>query len=261
MLRAIWISDPHFAHNGDVLGHDPRIRIQAAIDHINRRHADASFCVVSGDMVNRGAKADYEGLRSYLDELAIPVLPMVGNHDDRALLRQTFPLPTPCMSEFVQYSVLTSEGLVVCLDSQKHGSDAGEFCKERTTWLRDVLETAAEMPVYLFMHHPPHRLGLPMQDSDKMENGDAFLDLVSSFENVKYLFIGHVHRPISGTIRGLPFSTMRSALYQAPAPRPEWDWHSFKPSEEAPNLGVITITNMSVTVQYEQFCTFEKGGH
>ncbi len=50
---------------------------------------------------------------------------------------------------------------------------------------------------------------------------------------------------------------MRSVLYQAPAPRPEWDWESFHPSEEAPNIGVMTISNADVNLQYEQFCRFE----
>jgi hypothetical protein len=31
------------------------------------------------------------------------------------------------MSEFIQYSISTPEGLVICLDTQKPDSDAGEF--------------------------------------------------------------------------------------------------------------------------------------
>jgi len=99
------------------------------------------------------------------------------------------------------------------------------------------------------MHHPPMPLGLPMQDTENMKDGDAFLNLISAYESVKYLFIGHVHRPITGTIRGLPFSTMRSILYQAPAPWPEWNWDTFMPSEEAPNIGILTIAGASVYTQ------------
>lgn len=258
-MNVIWLSDPHFTHEGDVLGHDPRVRLRAAIDHINAHHADAQFCVISGDMVNRGTQDDYTALRTQLDGLSIPLLPMAGNHDDRALLRQFLPLPDTCMPHFVQYQVSTSEGLIVCLDTQKEGSDAGEFCRERRAWLTDVLEKAEGVPVYLFMHHPPHSLGLPIQDTGKMEDGAAFLDLVSKYECVKHMFIGHIHRPITGTVRGVPFATMRSVLYQAPAPRPDWDWETFSPGEEAPNLGVLTISGTSVTLQYEQFCAYQRG--
>lgn len=260
MLKLVWMSDPHFIHEGDVLGHDPRIRLSAAVDHINANHDDASFCILSGDLVNRGTAADYEGLLKHLNGLTFPFFPMVGNHDDRDLFRTLLPLPDTCMPRFIQYSVPTKDHVILCLDTQKVGSDAGQFCSERLMWLESALEDAGGRPVFLFMHHPPHALGLPMQDTDRMENGDDFKDLVSRYDCVKYLFIGHVHRPISGTIRGLPFSTMRSVLYQAPAPRPEWNWDTFKPGVEAPSLGVVTIDGRDVTLQYEQFCDYAHGG-
>lgn len=259
MAKLIWLSDLHFVAEGEVLGHDPRVRQNAAVGYINAHHADASHCVVSGDLVNRGTVADYAGLAELLGGLTIPVLPMVGNHDDRARLRAALPLPESCMAEFVQYAVETPEGLIICLDTQKAGSDAGEFCTERGEWLRCVLLEASGTPAYVFMHHPPMKLGLPMQDTDSLEQGDGFLDLVTGHSNVKHLFIGHVHRPITDTVRGIPFATMRSVLYQAPAPVPAWDWDSFAPGKEAPNLGVLTMDELGVNLQYVQFCAYAEG--
>lgn len=254
MLKAIWMSDPHFASAGNVLGHDPRVRLHAAVTHINNYHADAQFAIISGDMVNRGSKADYDGLRKQLADLCIPVLPMVGNHDNREMFRAALPVPESCMNDFVQYTVPTDNGLIVCLDTQRTASDAGEFCDERRDWLRHILQTAGSTPVFIFMHHPPMPLGLPMQDTDNLQDGEAFLDLIAQYDCVKNLFIGHVHRPITGTVRGIPFATMRSVLYQAPPPRPEWNWETFEPSEEAPNLGVLSISDDVMLLQYEQFC-------
>ena len=259
MINLIWMSDLHFAAEGDVLGHDPRIRLETAIDHINAHHSDAAMCVITGDMVNRGTHADYEGLRMRLDTLSVPYFPMVGNHDNQDLFRRVLPVPTNCMPGFIQYKVETSQGLIVCLDTQKDGADAGEFCEKRGNWLRETLKEAGTTPVYLFLHHPPMPLGLPMQDTENMENGQNFLELISDFECLKYMFIGHVHRPITGTVGGIPFSTMRSALYQAPPPRPEWSWDTFKPSSEAPNIGVIQITDSSVIMHYDQFCPYMTG--
>ncbi len=259
MLKLIWMSDPHFVHQGTVLRHDPRVRLTAAIDHINQHHADSAFCVISGDMVNRGTQEDYAQLRETLDRLAIPYMPMVGNHDDRTLFRKNLPLPDSCMEQFIQYAVTTPAGTVICLDTLKPGSDAGEVCGHRADWLRRTLETSSETPVYLFMHHPPMALGLPMQDTDRMEDGDGFLELIKTHGNVKHMFIGHVHRPINGSASGIPFATMRSILYQAPAPVPEWDWDTFKPGEEAPAYGVLSFSEMGVNLQYTQFCDYEDG--
>lgn len=259
MTKLVWMSDLHFTLEGDVLGHDPRIRLEAAIDHINQHHSDALGCVISGDMVNRGTLADYQGLRARLDTLSIPYFPMVGNHDTRDTFRQALPLPATCMSEFIQYTLPISYGLIVCLDTQKSGVDAGEFCEYRRAWLHETLSQAKGTPTFLFMHHPPMPLGLPMQDTDNLEQGQALLDLISGYSCVKYMFIGHVHRPISGAIAGIPFSTMRSVLYQAPAPLPAWTWDTFKPGEEAPNIGLVQIDGASVTLHYEQFCAYETG--
>ncbi len=259
MLKAVWMSDPHFVNDGDVLGHDPRLRLQAAIDHINQHHSDAKFCIISGDMVNRGTRTDYDALRKILDGLVVPFLPMVGNHDDRQIFRKTLPVPEFGMADFIQYSVETPNGLILCLDTQKPGSDAGTFCSTRLTWLRSALENARDTPVYIFMHHPPMLLCLPMQDTENMENGEAFLGLLAEYDCVKHLFIGHVHRPITGTVKGIPFATMRSVLYQAPAPLPEWDWDSFAPAKEPPNLGILNIGNAFVNLQFVQFCKYEHG--
>ncbi len=258
-MKAIWTSDPHFSREGLVLGHDPRVRLRAAIEHINQHHSDAGFCVISGDMVNRGALVDYQALQKALEDLKVPYLPMVGNHDDRELFKQILPLPPTCMADFVQYSVETRTGIFLFLDTQKVGSDAGELCQARRQWLKDALQNAGRAPVYIFMHHPPMRLGLPMQDTENLQNGAEFLDVITAFSCVKHLFIGHVHRSISGTVRGVPFATMRSILYQAPAPQPAWDWESFAPSSEAPNLGVLRIEESDVILQYVQFCDYAHG--
>lgn len=260
MTKLIWMSDLHFTDEGDVLGHDPRARLNAAVDHINTHHSDAEMCIISGDIVNRGGRADYEGAKRILDGLVVPYFPMVGNHDSRDLFRDSLPLTDTSMTDFIQYQLETPEAVLICLDTLKEGSDSGEFCPARMDWLRQALINAAKKSVLIFMHHPPMSLGLPMQDLSKVQEGDAFLDLLVDFDSVQYLLIGHVHRPITGTIRSIPFSTMRSVLYQAPPPVPEWTWKTFKPSIEAPSIGILHLEESSVNLQYDQFCEYRIGG-
>lgn len=256
--KLIWMSDLHFVAQGDVLGHDPRARLAAVIDHINHHHADAAFCVVSGDMVNRGSVGDYSALAAEMAALRVPVLPMVGNHDDRLILRDHFAVPADAMTDFVQYAVPFAGGIALCLDTQKAGADAGAFCAARLDWLRTTL-AAAGAPVYVFMHHPPMALGLPMQDQDRMAEPEAFWDVIKASGAVQHLFIGHVHRPITGTIRGIPYATMRSVLYQAPPPVPAWDWSTFTPAPEAPQIGVLTFEDDHLRLQYDTFCDYACG--
>ena len=258
-MKLIWLSDLHFQAVGNVLGHDPRVRLESAITHINSHHGDAAFCVISGDMVNRGTAEDYTALAAALNKLTIPYFPMAGNHDDRVVLAEHLPLPGDRMDDFIQYAVRREEALIVCLDTHKTGSDAGEICNERLNWLNDTLSSAGDLPVLLFMHHHPMPLGLPMQDTENLLNGSDLLDLIEESGRVKQMFVGHIHRPITGTVRGIPFATMRSVLYQAPAPQPQWDWDTFAPAEEPPGMGVVMVENGDVIIHHHQFCDYGVG--
>ncbi len=83
--------------------------------------------MLSGDLVDHATPANYAALRRQLDQLLVPYLPMVGNHDDRALLREHLPVPETCISGFVQFAVPTPDGCIVCPDTLKPGAEAGAF--------------------------------------------------------------------------------------------------------------------------------------
>jgi len=230
MTKIIWMTDPHFQNQGTIEGLNPRTRLQAAIDHMNTHHADAEFMVLSGDLVGDDIAGDY------------------------TLLELT--LPDTAMDDFIQYRIDTDDAVFLCLDTHMVGSHAGQFCRARQTWLKDNL---SDKPPYIFMHHPPMALHLPKQDEIKLTDDTAFLDLINERNPVKHLFIGHVHRPTCGTIKGIPFATLGSISFQAPAPEPAWDWDSFIAAQEAPHYGVIYIEEGDVTLQYTQFCAYDVG--
>ncbi|MEL7254253.1 MAG: phosphodiesterase [Pseudomonadota bacterium] len=258
MSKIIWLSDLHFSAKGRVQGYDTGARVDAAVQFLQDHHADAVACVITGDMVDRGTAADYAALRTHLEPLPMPVYPMAGNHDARADLRDTFPLPPSAMTDFVQYRVDLDGAVLLCLDTQKTGADAGEFCAARMAWLRTTL-AATDGPVLIFVHHPPMALGLPMQDLDRMEGGAAFLQVLRDHRDRIHLCAGHVHRPVSGTKDGVAFTTARSVTYQAPNPQPAWDWSDFRPAHEAPSLNVISVTQSGIIIQQQQFCDASLG--
>ena len=258
-MKVIWLSDLHFVAEGLVGGHDPYVRLTHAVDFINEHHSDADHCVISGDLVDRATPGDYAALAQHLKRLTVPVLPMVGNHDDRDKLQAALRLPGAPLDGFVQYAVKGPKALIVCLDTLTPGSDHGTFCDARLSWLARVLSDTRDRPALVFLHHPPMDLGLPMQDVDRLRDGEAVLELLAECPHVRQLCIGHVHRPITGTARGIPFATMRSVLYQAPPPVPAWDWDSFAPAHEAPALGILTVDGWDVQMHYTQFCAYETG--
>lgn len=258
-MKLIWMSDLHFEAEGLVLGHDPRTRLRAAAAHIAEHHAEAAACLITGDLVETGTLLNYKVLQGILNDLPMPVLPMAGNHDDRDALRAVLPLPDGALPGFVQYRVEAGGLSLLCLDTLIPGEAGGFLCAERMGWLQAELEALNGRPAIVAMHHPPLKLGLPMLDPDNLRNGEVLLELLSGYPNVLHLLAGHVHRPCSGTAKGIPFTTARSVLYQAPPPRPAWDWSSFQPAAEAPALTVLEFANGCLTLQHCQFCDYALG--
>ena len=177
----------------------------------------------------------------------------MGNHDTRDAFTCGLPLPPDRLDGFVQFAISLADVRLLCLDTLKPGSAAGEICAARLAWVEAQLRAHPDDPTLVFLHHPPMALGLPMQDIDRLENGVALLDLLAAIGNVRFIGAGHVHRPVCGSVRGISFATMRSVLMQAPPPRPAWDWGSFAPADEAPAFGVIDANGDDVNLQYIEF--------
>ncbi len=52
----------------------------------------------------------------------------------------------------------------------------------------------------------------------RLINEVDFYDVVKRHGNVLHIFAGHVHRTISGSSRGIPFSVFKSPVHQQPMP-------------------------------------------
>ena len=258
MARIIWMSDLHFADDGPVMGHDPVARVSRAVDHVVAHYGDADCVILSGDLVNHGSDSAYLALRGHLDRIGLAYYPLMGNHDLRKHMLAALPVPEDRLDGFVQYEVTLPGLRVICLDTHIEGAGDGELCPERLDWLKQRLAEQSGVPVMIFMHHPPFDLGLPAQDETKLRDGEAFWDVIEGGDVVQ-LCMGHVHRPVCGVKRGVPFAVMKSVLLQAPAPRPNWGFDNFRTAPEPPALGVIEVNGRDVTVQFVEFCAAGDG--
>lgn len=246
--KIVWLTDLHYGGDPEYFRCDPAVRLEAALETILRDHRDAAACVISGDVTNDGGIEVYRALAGRLSVLQMPILPIPGNHDNRGWLRSAIPLPEGAMQDFVQYRARCGEVDVICLDTLVPGEHGGALCTRRMAWLKQALAEDADRHVLVFMHHPPFALGIPMMDQIRCADGDAILDLLADAGTVRHLCCGHVHRPTSGAIRGVPFSTLRAVSFQAPPPWPAWGWDSFVPAAETPQIGVILTNGRDVVI-------------
>ena len=251
-MKLIQLSDLHFTPPGTLLlGLDPRARLEAAIADINRHHGDAALCLFTGDLADQGAPEAYDALRETLAALRVPYRLTIGNHDDRNAFLCAFPEAPRDEHGFVQSVVSTDAGHMVVIDTHEPGQHSGRFCATRQTWLKARIKAAADRPVYLFMHHPPLDIGIPSLDLIGLVDKRGFAEAVADGAHVRHIFFGHVHRPVSGSWRGVPYSSLCSLVHQVPL---DFVTESPVPYDLAPPAyNVILLNGEDTVVHHHEF--------
>lgn len=249
-MKIIQITDLHLTRPGDTLfGLDPLARLEAGLADVNLNHADADLVVISGDLANDGERVAYDTLKDHLRSLVPPFRLMLGNHDDRDLFRAVFP-EAEAEEGFVQAAIDTEEGRLIVLDTLDAGHVEGRLCQVRLDWLDRRLAEVRGRPAFIFMHHPPFKLHMPVLDGVRLADPDALHDLLARHGNVRHIFAGHVHRPVAGSWRGIPFTALRGTNHQFAL---DFSEGRLATSHEPPAYAVIFIDAEGVVVHFHDF--------
>lgn len=215
-MKFIHLSDLHLlARRQNHRGVDAHARLEAATASIRANFSDVALCMVTGDLADKGEAKAYRDVCEILDRLPCPWHPLMGNHDDRTEARAVLAKFPWHKDGFLQYEIETEVGRFIVIDSVL-GRGGGVLCQPRLNWLRSSLDAAqnAEKDVFLFMHHVPFDIGISWLDAIKMENGELLAELLRDYDNIRHLFLGHIHRPCHGSWKGIPFSTVRTTSHQ-----------------------------------------------
>lgn len=247
--KIVWLSDLHITASGQVEGTACATRLSQAVEQVNRWHADAACCVITGDLTDTGSPEEYAALTDGLAGLSIPVLPMIGNHDNRSALRAALPPVGLTMADYHQFRWDIGNLTLLCLDTHLPDNDAGAMDEARLDWVTEQLATTIGRQVLVFMHHPPGPLGLSLLDDMPLRDSEALMRLLASAPHVAHLFCGHVHRPVSGIIGGVPFTTLRALAHQTRPPHHLKTWSDFVDPDERPQYGVVLVGPDRVVVQ------------
>ena len=247
--KLIHITDLHLVAPGETLwGLAPDERAKGCFDDISRWHGDADFCVITGDLADKGEPAAYAWLAERLRDFPLQTFVMIGNHDNRSELLHAFPDAGPDRDGFVQTTHTTEDGQFLFLDTFKGEGSAGQYCSKRQRWLSDQLDAAGDQPVWIFMHHPPCDVGVPYMDRIKLDEADAFAEIVAGRSNIRHIFFGHVHRAAYLNWRGITCTTLPGTSHQVPLVRDSVGTHY---SVEPAMYGVVEIDDLQTTVHFE----------
>ena len=208
------LSDPHIG--AAWAGGDPVAGLAAAVESIRSMRQQPDAVLLSGDLADSAADAEYEKVRALLQPLRAPLYVLPGNHDDRHALRRHFGVPGAA-GDPVQYSVDLGPLQLVVLDTTRPGEDAGELDSERLGWLDAQLASTPDVPTLLAMHHPPLVTGVPALDEFGLPAADrrALGEILKRHPQVRRLVAGHVHRTMTAELAGRPVLTVPSTYVQA----------------------------------------------
>jgi 3',5'-cyclic AMP phosphodiesterase CpdA len=176
---------------------DPeRVRLLEAI-----ASEDADFVAVLGDLVFRGdARAEWEALDTLLSPLsskALPLLPLLGNHDYglwAPLALRHFHARFPHL-EGRRFYARSYQGLTfLFLDSNRARMSARLF-REQLAWYEDALGQAERDPevrgVLVLVHHPPFTNSRVTGDDRNVQR--FFLPPFFAAHKTVAMISGHVH--------------------------------------------------------------------
>lgn len=252
-MKLIHLTDTHLVPSpARLYGLDPRARLSAAIDSINKEHGDAALLVVTGDLCHWGEEGAYRELAGLLSQARIPTVTLLGNHDERDAFRRVFPEAMDDGNGFVQGVRDMNGHRLLFLDTKEDGTHAGHYDAPRLAWLEERLSEGSD-PILLFMHHPPFSVGISSMDALRQQDADALArTLEPHARRIRHIFMGHVHRPIFGNWRGLSFSILPSLMHQVPLRLDAHGTH-VPGSHEPPAYAVVLVEPESVVSHLHQF--------
>jgi 3',5'-cyclic-AMP phosphodiesterase len=208
------ISDTHVGASWE--GVAPEACLRRAVEAILALPDRPDALLISGDLTDNGAPAEYARVRELLEPLGLEPHVLPGNHDLRGPLREAFGLPGEG-EEPGSHAVDLGPLRLVCLDTIVPGSDGGALDGGRLEWLDAALAEAPGQPTVLALHHPPLRTEMPGFERIGLTDAgrEGLGEVLDRHPQVLRIVAGHVHRSIVGELAGRAVLTVPSTYLQA----------------------------------------------
>lgn len=253
-MKFIHLTDTHLIEGGvDLYGSNPNQRLRQAVAHLMAHQPDAQAMVITGDLTHYGQADAYDQLRDILSPVPCPVHLILGNHDSRDTLKTYFPAIENDANGFIQYTKVFGDYLAIFLDTNEPGVSWGVFCEKRAEWLRQQL-ASAQKPVLLFMHHPFFPIGIHSMDAISLRDTTHFMNAIQGYESrIHQVFFGHIHRPITGSYRNIPFFTLKGTNHQVALELHADASEGIPGRLEAPQYAVVNLLPDQILIHSEDY--------
>lgn len=171
--------------------------------------------IVTGDLVDSGNSLEYTTFLEIMTGVAVPLLPVVGNHDDRKSLAQAFGLRSRfnVQPRFVQYAIEDFAVRILVVDTVTQNSDEPSLCEDRLAWIESRLAEDTR-PTLIAMHHPPFIGGVAWMKPTVTNWAAQLAGIVARHPSIVRITCGHVHRAMTVMWAGICTMTAPSTAHQ-----------------------------------------------
>jgi len=251
-MRIAHISDFHLPTRPGQSVNDalPDANLIEAVAVLKQQAPKPELVVLGGDMLEDGQKGNYEVIAELFKDIQVPLHTVVGNHDDLKALKKSSLLEKA--KHYQGYGSFDHGNLhLVLLNTAGTGKSHGNIEEEQLLWLSEDLWANRNKPVLIFMHHHPIDSGIPWLDKMKLENADAFWDIVPHYSNnILGVFFAHLHIQISTVIRGVLVASSPAVCFQYSGNN---DASKAALSREQPGFNLIDVKDRQVKVRTVRF--------
>lgn len=155
--------------------------------------------LASGDLSEDASPESYAALKTFFDQINVPVLALPGNHDDAGRLAQLFPgspEASVSVSEHGDWQIVRMNS---CIEKRPEGRLSAASQEQ----LAEILANDPQRPRLVVLHHQPMLVGSPWIDKYRLQEPQAFLDLIATAPGIKAVLWGHVHRVFEASWQGI----------------------------------------------------------
>lgn len=191
----IHVSDPQLTPPLPEVGAVAVAKLQLIFDDIVAHHLCPDLVVISGDLIQRGATADYRWLRTYLAQqeqrLGTAIQVILGDLDDRQAFNAGYLDQT--RRAYYAYKLNQKNLDFYFLDSKwESRRTAGWLDRAQLDLLNKNLHLVPRRRAFLFLHHPLDAPALRDMRYTLLQNNRELLAILHG-HNVGGIFAGHLH--------------------------------------------------------------------
>ena len=216
-LSLLHLSDTHLlAGDRSLFGVlETEKKLEELFSRVSESGVDITAIVITGDLVDLGEAEAYQKLAGIVDpwaaSLGAEVVWVMGNHDDRQAFGDILMGQAASMEPHDR--VYWWRGLrLIALDTSVPGFHHGQLTAKQLDWLREQLDTPAELGTLIAMHHPPLPAPAPLMGIIELDDQEAFWDAIAG-SDVRGILAGHLHHITFTTSHGVSVSVAAGMCY------------------------------------------------